>query len=98
MTPGRVLCALVVFCVLSIFFFPGINGPYSAVHGPVTALLSFRAAARLRMAIRAGVDAIRIYLNAALVLPLLIALKAAVATDEVALNTPSADSVPVLRC
>ena len=63
MTPGRVACGLAllaVFCVLGIFFFPVMNGPYSAVHGPVTALLSIRAAARLRMTIvRAGVTALR---------------------------------------
>jgi hypothetical protein len=63
MTPGRVACGLAllaVFCVLGIFFFPVMNGPYSAVHGPVTALLSIRAAARLRMTIvRAGITAIR---------------------------------------
>lgn len=63
MTLGRVACGLAllaVFCVLGIFFFPVMNGPYSAVHGPVTALLSIRAAARLRMTIvRTGVTAIR---------------------------------------
>lgn len=63
MTPGRVACGLAllaVFCVLGIFFFPVMDGPYSAVHGPVTALLSIRAAARLRMTIvRAGLTAIR---------------------------------------
>ena len=63
MTPGRVACGLAlvaVFCVLGIFFFPVMDGPYSAVHGPVTALLSIRAAARLRMTIvRSGITAIR---------------------------------------
>jgi hypothetical protein len=62
MSPGRIGCALAVlavFCVLAIFFFPGMEGPYSAVHGPVTALLSIRAAARLRMLIRAGVRGLR---------------------------------------
>jgi hypothetical protein len=63
MTLGRVACGLAllaVFCVLGIFFFPVMNGPYSAVHGPVTALLSIRAAARLRLTIvRAGITAIR---------------------------------------
>src|SRR5215469_3161450 len=63
MTPGRVACGLAllaVFCVLGIFFFPVMDGSYSAVHGPVTALLSIRAAARLRMTIvRAGITAIR---------------------------------------
>jgi len=63
MTPGRVICGLAllaVFCVLGIFFFPVMDGPYSAVHGPVTALLSIRAATRLRMTIvRARITAIR---------------------------------------
>jgi hypothetical protein len=62
MTPGRMACALAVFsvlCVLSIFLFPAMKGPYPAVHGPVTALLSMRAAARLRLGIvLAGLSAI----------------------------------------
>lgn len=67
MTPGRVACGLALlaaFCVLGIFFFPVMDGPYSAVHGPVTALLSIRAAARLRMTIvRTGLTAIRGWLG-----------------------------------
>jgi hypothetical protein len=62
MNPGRIACALAVLavlCVLALFFFPGMEGPYPAVHGPVTALLSIRAAARLRVLIRAGVCAMR---------------------------------------
>ena len=63
MTPGRIACGLALlaaFCVLGIFFFPVMDGPYSAVHGPVTALLSIRAAASLRIAIvRGGIAAIR---------------------------------------
>lgn len=51
-------CALAVTAVLSvlaIFFFPSLEGPYSVVHGPVTALLSLRAATMVRNAIvRAG--------------------------------------------
>lgn len=62
MTAGRIVCGLTVvavLCVLGIFFFPVVNGPYSAVHGPVTALLSIRAAARLHMIIvRTGLNAI----------------------------------------
>ncbi len=46
-----ILAVLAVFCVLAVFFFHAIQGPYSAVHGPVTALLSARAAAGLRTAI-----------------------------------------------
>ena len=55
MTPGRIACVLAVLaavCVLATFFFPGMEGPYPAVHGPVTALLSLRAATRLRGRIR----------------------------------------------
>jgi len=54
MTSGRSaseLAVLAVFCILTIFLFPVMQGPYSAVHGPVTALQAARAAARLRMAI-----------------------------------------------
>jgi len=58
MSPGRIVCALAVMAVLSvlaIFFFPSMQGPYSVVHGPVTALLSLRAATMVRNAIvRAG--------------------------------------------
>ncbi|MGA3212015.1 MAG: hypothetical protein ABSD20_11975 [Terriglobales bacterium] len=32
-----------MLCVAAIFLFPAMQGPYSAVHGPVTALLSVRA-------------------------------------------------------
>jgi hypothetical protein len=51
---GRTECALaliVLFCVLLIFLFPVVLGPYPAVHGPVTALFSLRTASRLRMGI-----------------------------------------------
>ena len=68
MTFGRIACTLAVFaalCVLAIFFFPSIDGPYSAIHGPVTALLSIRAAARLRLILRAGVRAMRNWLGRA---------------------------------
>lgn len=51
---GSELAVLSVFCVLSIFLFPCVQGPYSAVHGPVTALQAFRAAARLRIGILAA--------------------------------------------
>jgi hypothetical protein len=43
------LAVVAVLCVLTIFFFPAMNGPYCVVHGPVTALLSIRASATLRM-------------------------------------------------
>jgi hypothetical protein len=57
MIPGRIgdeLAVLTVLCVLMIFFFPVMQGPYSAVHGPATALQAARAAARLRFVMMQG--------------------------------------------
>lgn len=51
---GCELAVLAALCVLSIFLFPSAQGPYSAVHGPVTALQAVRGAARLRSAILAA--------------------------------------------
>ncbi len=48
---GTLLALLAVICVLAVFFVHAMQGPYSVVHGPVTALLSVRAAVGLRMAI-----------------------------------------------
>ncbi|MGC1453011.1 MAG: hypothetical protein WA830_23515 [Candidatus Sulfotelmatobacter sp.] len=45
---------MTVLCVLMIFFFPVMQGPYSVVHGPATALQAARAAARLRIIIVQG--------------------------------------------
>ena len=57
MNSGRIRCELsvvAVLCVLIFFLFPSMQGSYSMVHGPVTALLAARAAARLRTAIVQG--------------------------------------------
>ena len=57
MIPGRMGCelaVLTVLCVLMIFLFPMMQGPYSVVHGPVTALQAARAAARLRIVMVQG--------------------------------------------
>jgi|SRR5215469_2045636 len=101
MTPGRVACGLAllaVFCVLGIFFFPVVDGPYSAVHGPVTALLSIRAAARLRMTIvRARITALRGWFGSvgmALATPSRAALEKAAAGS----NRVLVDLGIVLRC
>ena len=51
---GSELAVMAVFCVLMIFLFPAMQGPYSVVNGPVTALLAARAAVRLRIAIVQG--------------------------------------------
>jgi len=57
MIPDRIGCELAVLtilCVLMIFFFPLMQGPYSVVHGPATALQAARAAARLQIIIVQG--------------------------------------------
>jgi hypothetical protein len=49
---GRNRCkvaGLVVLSVLTVFLFHALEGPYSAVNGPVTALQGARSAARLRV-------------------------------------------------
>lgn len=48
---GCEIAVLAVLSVLAIFLFPGVQGPYSVVHGPVSALQAARAAVRLRIAI-----------------------------------------------
>jgi hypothetical protein len=40
--PGCEFAILAVICTIAIFLFPVASGPYSAVHGPVTALRSLR--------------------------------------------------------
>jgi len=100
MTAGRIACTLAVLatiCVLAIFFFPGIEGPYSTVHGPVTALLSIRSAARLRMTIRAGIDAVMAFRGCSLLGCPTVVLTAIV-RDGFPLDIPAADGIAVLRC
>ena len=72
MTSDRItsaLALLAVVCVLAVFFFPAVQGPYSVVHGPVTVMHAARAAAGLRMAVaRAGLNCVRRHDAAAVVL------------------------------
>lgn len=54
MSPGRIagcFALLAVVCVVAVFLFPAVQGPYSAVHGPVTVFHGARAAAVSRMGI-----------------------------------------------
>jgi hypothetical protein len=44
---GHEVAIVVVVCTVCLFLFPAASGPYSAMHGPVTALLSHRARARV---------------------------------------------------
>ena len=64
---GYALAVVAVVCVLSVFFFPAMHGPYSVVNGPVTALLAARAAAALRIAIT-GLSVLGLWLSSALML------------------------------
>jgi len=47
----RELSVLVGVCVLAMFFVPAVQGPYSATHGPVTAMQAARAGVRVRITI-----------------------------------------------
>lgn len=63
------MAVIAVLCVLTVFFCHAVQGPYSVVHGPVTALLSMRAASGLRVAVmRAGLNAMGIWLSIVIVL------------------------------
>jgi hypothetical protein len=101
MPAGRIegaLAVVAVLCVLAIFFFPAMQGPYCVVHGPVTALLSIRAAATLRLRIvRSGLTALRdrlhrAYQAQALVVSSLVSFTA-FPTDALA-----ASGTSILRC
>ena len=71
MVSGRHGCEIAVFtviCVLMIFLFPLMQGPYSVLHGPVTALRAARAGVHLRLAmIQAALSSLGGHLIAALV-------------------------------
>ena len=47
---GSELAVLSVISIIIIFLFPGMHGPYSVVHGPMTAFRAARAATCLRIA------------------------------------------------
>jgi len=98
MALGRIayaLAVIAVLCVLTVFFFHAIQGPYSVVHGPVTALLSVRAASGLRSAIvHAGLNALRVWAGFAL---LLLSWAAVWIVDREADRMPRSGS-HILRC
>jgi hypothetical protein len=41
------VAVLAILCSTALFFFPAVRGPYSAVHGPVTALRSIQKRLRI---------------------------------------------------
>jgi hypothetical protein len=49
---------LAIVCTAALFFFPAVRGPYSSVHGPVTALRSV--SAKLTMWLLLALAALRV--------------------------------------
>jgi hypothetical protein len=57
LTPGEwahEVAVIAMVCVLSVFFVPVAHGPYSAVHGPTTALRALRNRAQVALAMWLG--------------------------------------------
>jgi hypothetical protein len=91
----RELSVVVLLCTLSVFLFPGVAGPYSAVHGPVTALLA------LRQALKAFWSMARAALRRAPLLQMPQTLPAILASLLLLAPLPTAapqHSLTVLRC
>lgn len=95
---GYTLAVLAVVCVLAVFFFPAGEGPYSVVNGPVTALLSARTAAGVRVAIvRAGLS--RVASGSGFTRAPEIALFGIfVSSAEFGTDRSAVQSCPILRC
>ena len=53
------MAVLAIFCVLTIFLFPLVQGPYSVVNGPATALQAAGTAARVRYAIQSALKSLQ---------------------------------------
>jgi hypothetical protein len=83
-------------CVLAVFFFPSVQGPYSAVNGPVTAMHAARAAAGVRMAVeRAGMTVVHTNRDGSIVALL---HWNSVANVDLRLNSVLSAVEPSLRC
>ena len=92
------LAILAVCSVLLIFFCPAMQGPYCVVHGPVTALLSVRAAASLRWKIvRAGLSMLCDRLHRAVPVSSFLRLGGAV-SSETSSDSLATGSNSILRC
>jgi len=97
MISGRIGCELAVVavvCVLTIFLFPAMQGPYPVVHGPVTV---FQAA---RSALRVQVGIVQAALNSqgnSLISPLAVLYSMSFPTAE-SEATGSPEHSTVLRC
>ena len=92
------LAILAVFSVLMIFFCPAMQGPYPVVHGPVTALLSVRAAASLRWkTVRTGLSMLCDRLHRSVPMSVFLGLGGVVAF-ETPMVCLAAGSNSILRC
>jgi len=94
MTLGRITYAVAlvaVVCVLTVFFFHTIEGPYSAVKGPVTALLSARAALGVRMAIVQAGLGVFLFWSGCVLVPILLARLLVTATYSPCCSTEGGD-------
>ncbi len=90
---GYEFAILATFCALAIFFFPAASGPYSAVHGPVTALLSVRAKLKLCLGL--------VMAGSLLLGHILLAGFARLRTagdNAIRLNSVPAEQISILRC
>jgi hypothetical protein len=83
---------LAILCVIFVFFFPTVSGPYSAVHGPVTVLRSV--CARLKMLL--VVLAVAFITGADCLLNSACALLAALPAKF--FPSPASGRITVLRC
>ena len=87
---------LTVLCILMIFFFPANFGPYSVVHGPVSALRANQAALRLQFAMfQAAVGSV-----ATSCIPLFVSGDSLVVTrpESCSASFPDFSTTTILRC
>jgi hypothetical protein len=89
---GYEVAIVAVICTVAIFAFPAASGPYSAVHGPVTALLSLRVKFKLWLAM-----ALAAFQLAGLVMPRLAAQRAAESMIPLPQSVPP-EQIAILRC
>ena len=90
------LAMVSVVCVLAVFFFPSTQGPYSAVHGPVTVMHAARAAAGVRMAVeRAALTVFHTSRDGAV---LILLHSNATPSIDFQLNSMLSGFAPSLRC
>ncbi len=89
---GYEVAILAVICTVAIFAFPATSGPYSAVHGPVTALLSLRMKLKLWLAM--ALAALQL---AGLVMPRFAAQRAAQPMILLPQSVPP-EQTAILRC